>query len=160
MHRHPSLIAGLILCLLGFAVPAQASCTVSSPTLPFGVYDPLAVTPLDMTATLTVTCGGIGGLLGVLVSYTVSASTGNSGSFASRHLVNATETLNYNVFLNAARTQIWGDGTGGTFLISGSMLLSLLISQTHTHTLYGRIPAGQNPAWGNYSDTLILTVTF
>src|SRR6266487_1298814 len=53
--------------------------------------------------------------------------------FIPRKMVNAGTLLNYNLYTDAARTTVWGDGTGGTVTVSGSS------NGSTTHTVYGRI---------------------
>jgi spore coat protein U-like protein len=64
-------------------------------------------------------------------------------------------SLRYNLFVDAARTQVLGDGTGG------STHMNLTIRGTLTQAFWGRIPAGQSTvATGFYSDTLIATISY
>jgi spore coat protein U-like protein len=71
-------------------------------------------------------------------------------------LATGTELLNYNLFTNAARTTIWGDGTAGTSRVSRN----LRRNQPVNLTVYGRIPAGQDVRIGSYSETLTVTITY
>jgi spore coat protein U-like protein len=76
-----------------------------------------------------------------------------------------TARLGYNVFSDAARSQVWGSGTGGTVIASGAMTVGPGVgngggSLSVTHTIYGRIPQLQDAAPGTYSDTLLVTLTF
>ncbi len=149
------------LLLLGF-LPVQAgaaSCTITSPTLNFGSYDPLLATNDDSTAAVRVSCTRTI-LPSEVVNYTLTSSIGNGPSYATRRMVSGVEILNYNVYRNAARTQIWGNGTGGSFTITGSFNLNNATPRNRNHTLYGRIPPLQNSAAGTYNDTLVVTLTF
>ncbi len=47
---------------------------------------------------------------------------------------------------------MWGDGTEGTVVLHESPKGNAQV------TIYGRIPAGQDPAAASYSDTLVITV--
>lgn len=67
---------------------------------------------------------------------------------------NGTDFLIYNIYSDAARTFIWGDGTDNSVTISGQT------GATGQHPLYGRISARQNVSVGNYSDTIIVTIVF
>jgi len=161
-----SLGAGLLL-LQGVA--AAAECSVSTVGVAFGVYDPLAVASVDATGTVSVRCvwtsSGSPGTQ--WVSPVVSLSGGLSpGTLLQRRLRNATgDLLNYNLYRDAGRTQIWGDGSSGTFTATiGPATLVLLPSgspRTGSRTVYGRMPAGQTAAVpGSYSDVITVTVTF
>lgn len=69
--------------------------------------------------------------------------------------------LSYNLYTNSSRTTIWGDGTGGTSIISRNFILGLLGSITLTNNVYGRLPAGQTTAAvGSYGDTITVTVNY
>ena len=70
------------------------------------------------------------------------------------------DTLNYNLYLDAAHNQILGDGTGGTSQDSGSATISKTSPFTFIETIYGRIFAGQDPAVGAYSDSIVYTMNF
>jgi spore coat protein U-like protein len=65
--------------------------------------------------------------------------------------------LDYNLFLDANRTTIWGDGTGGSSR-SGPIMPPLLTQVTVT--VYTRIPARQNVRVGHYTDSITATINF
>jgi spore coat protein U-like protein len=127
---------------------AQA-CTVASTAAVFGSYNPGNTLPTDTTATVQVTCQLLA--IGLLVPYTLTASAGAGGSFANRQLVNG----------SSAHTIVWGDGTGGSSAIQGSLTaVTGLIVIGSPIPIYGRVPAGQNPMPGSYSDTMMVTITY
>ena len=57
-----------------------------------------------------------------------------------RFLRNGSASLAYQLYTSAALDEIWGDGTGGTGLVSDSYTLGAGRSQTTTYRLYGSIP--------------------
>ena len=59
--------------------------------------------------------------------------------FSPRTLTKAAEALQYNLYQDASRSLIWGDGTGGTSIYSATVTV-LQISTIITVTVYGRIP--------------------
>ncbi|MBU1362010.1 MAG: spore coat U domain-containing protein [Gammaproteobacteria bacterium] len=145
------------------AAPAQALClvctgSVSATPHAFGTYDPLASGPRDSTSTVSVTITGVAGLL---VPYSISLGGGVNGSIADRQMVNGTSRMHYNLYTGSTRTTVWGDGSVGT-TVSGSVLLTaLLLTATVSHTVYGRIGAGQTTLVpGGYDDTITVTVLF
>ena len=75
---------------------------------------------------------------------------------------NGADTLNYNLYTTNAYSVVWGDGTGSTVTVAGSMrLTSPNPTKTNTHTVYGRIPALQDAAVGSdYQDNVTVTVTY
>ncbi len=155
--RYCFLLAAAASLLASTAAKAE-TCTVSATTMAFGTYDIFAAAPLDSTSAVQVTCTSESP---PRVRYRVELSTGQAGSFSPRAMTNGTSQLNYNLYLNAARTRIWGDGTGGTRVIRRRYNLPPPGStQTDIHTVYGRVFAGQNVSVGTYLDTITVTVEF
>lgn len=145
----------LFACCLGISADAWAllqNCTVSAVPVSFGIYNPLAGAPTTATGTVTVNC-----TVGLLGSWTVELSSGNSGNFATRRMTNGGSSLSYNLYTSAAYVSVWGDGTGGTSVDSGSSLLGMTNS---SYTVYGRIPAGQDAAAGTFTDTIVVTLNY
>jgi spore coat protein U-like protein len=69
-------------------------------------------------------------------------------------------SLQYGLFLDSARTQLWGDGTAGTSVIKGSFALSNGHA-SQDYAVYGRMPGGQSEAdAGAYNDTQVLSLTW
>jgi spore coat protein U-like protein len=67
------------------------------------------------------------------------------------------------VYADAARTQVFGTGSGGTVVAAGSMTVGPGVgngTRTATHTVYGRMPALQDAPPGDYFDALVLTLTY
>jgi spore coat protein U-like protein len=152
----------LLACcsLLPALAGAAVSCTVSATGPVFGIYNPLSASPTYANGQVQATCTLLGGG-STTVSLVSSYSTGNSGSYALRSMVTGANKLSYNLYFDAAYTQIRGDGTGGSQ--TGGASLSLNPgnpTQTAMSTIYGRIPAGQDVAAGAYTDTIVVTITY
>lgn len=154
------------LALLAMAMATGAAqagdCTVATSGPAFGTVDPLAASPVDANGSVQVSC--LPGLLEILtgVSVTISLGTGGSGTYASRTMrLGTTSTLSYNLYTTAARTTVWGNGTGGTQTVGGAVG-GLFSGQPSPRSfpVYGRIPGNQDPAAGLHGDTVIVTVTF
>ena len=162
--RAPASLALLVLLTaLLFAPAADAavsSCTVSATGPAFGNYNPMQGTSLTTTGTVTTVC--------VVTSHrntiTISLSPGHSGNFARQMTTlfgGTTYTLSYNLFLDAANTQIWGDGTGGSVLDTVTLTRHGNNNTITTDsTVYGTILALQNPVPGAYTDTIVVSVNF
>lgn len=149
-----AVVVTLGVALLWSSLGHAQSCTVSASSVGFGSYDPFASGALDTTGQVDVACtSGLG--------YTVSldAGTHSSGSFAPRRMQHATLSawLTYNLYRNAARSEVWGDGTGATYTVGGT---GAGLASPTTHTVYGRLPGSQNVHVGQYDDTLTVTVTY
>jgi spore coat protein U-like protein len=127
----------------------------------FGVYDAAVATPTDATGSLSMRCTHEGGGATRTV-YTIALSAGNSGSFAQRQLRSGTSILNYNLFNSATRTVVWGDGTQGSALVGGALVVNpgRFVINEAVHPIYGRIPPLQPADTGTYSDTILVTVSF
>jgi spore coat protein U-like protein len=128
-------LAVLLLVVFG-VLPAKAqSCSVAFKALNYGTY---TGTLLNGTGGGVVTCGSSWDLplnagLGAGATETIRKMTGPGGA-----------TLNYQLFLDAARTTNWGNTTGNE-----------LTGTTNTNfTVYAQIPAGQFIAPGTYTDTV------
>jgi spore coat protein U-like protein len=144
------------------AVPAFAAavCSFSAVGVNFGVYDPLLATPSDSVGTVTVSCTNAPPPGNVTINYSVTLSPGSSGSFALRRMTAGPSGLEYNLYSDAGRTLIWGDGGGGTGLVGGSIKVAGRQTISKDHPVYGRMPAQQDAGPGNYADTIVVTLAF
>lgn len=173
MHRRPSRFAHLfrplacralpVLCLgvIGsalaqtstatFAVTATVlpACTVvGGVPLAFGVVTP--GTQRDGSVTITATC-----TLGTPYTLALDAGTGSGATVAARRMTSGTDTLQYALYQDSARTTLWGDGTAGTSTRSGTGT-----GLTQTFTVYGRVPSSAVAPVGSYTDTITVTATY
>jgi spore coat protein U-like protein len=67
------------------------------------------------------------------------------------------DTLEYNLYTSANRTQIWGDSNHGTTHVHVTNVKS---NNTQPIIIYGMIPPQQNISTGVYSDQLVVTITY
>jgi len=142
----------------GAAFAAAASCSVGTTAFAFGTYQPLAGTSLASTATITVVCDP--GLL-TFVSYTIQLSAGASGQVNNRLMTgSAGGSLRYQIYADAAYSQVWGDNSGSSLEVSASYLTLPLLPSTRTFTAYGLMPGGQPAIPGTYSDAILVTVRY
>lgn len=131
-----------------------ATCSFSSVIgVAFGTYDVFESTALDSTGSITIVCSG----LQPMDLITVDLGYGSGAVGTSRHMLNGMNTLGYDLFVDASRTMLWGDGSNGTVVLGP---LSIANDTPTTWTVYGRIPAQQNVAVGSYSDSILVTVQF
>ena len=160
MNSGTRTLRGLLLAALGLALalastrPARAAakCTITTASnVAFGTYNVFSAAPLDTTGVVQISCNGAARPI------TVDLSHGNAPTYSPRYMLKGSEQLNYNLYLDAARTLIWGDGTGGTSVYGpvdppNGVNVNL--------TVYGRIPAGQDLTAGAYADTIVATINF
>jgi spore coat protein U-like protein len=155
--------AALWLGLAPICTLASTTCGVSTPGLAFGAYDVFAASVTNGNATLSVTCSLVLPSVVAAVNYTVSLSPGSSGSFVQRQMKSGANSLGYNLYTSNAYSIVWGDGTGTSQSVSGTMRLNIFTnpSQTDKLTVYGQIPALQDAAVANnYTDNVTITMTF
>lgn len=138
------MLAALVLIA---PATARAACTVSAAPVAFGAYPPFAAAPTDSTGTVTVHCTPAANVV-------IALSTGGSGTYSSRQMSHGAARLNYQLYSNAARTTVWGNGTGGTVTVSAR------VAGNQRFTTFGQIPALQGVTPGAYLDTITVTVTF
>jgi spore coat protein U-like protein len=147
----------LRLVALMMLAPAagQAACTVSASGVMFGVYDQFSGSPTDVTGAVTLTCTAGSGS----GAYTIALSTGGGGSYSGRMMTSGSNTVAYQAYANAARTAIWGDGTGGSGIVNGIDNLPS-VGGTHVYHVFGRMNANLIPNYGAYTDTISVTVNY
>jgi spore coat protein U-like protein len=86
--------------------------------------------------------------------YSISLSSGSSGNANSRTMKNGSASLNYNIYKDSSYTIPFGDGiTAGNINLIGTGFLQ-------STTIYGKLPYGQRPTPGNYSDILDISLTY
>jgi spore coat protein U-like protein len=150
-----SLQKGIALLALGMAPwPCQAvnlpTCTLSSVSVEFGTYIP-AGGNADSVGSLTFRMTGSSNPIAIRLG------AGNSNSFSPRSMTGQIGQLAYNLYLDAARTSVWGDGGGGSSYYQNGG------PPTDTDVrvpVYGRIPGGQSVAPGTYSDTILISLDY
>jgi spore coat protein U-like protein len=145
---------------MALSMPARAAgCSVTASAVAFGNYPLFSPTPTDSSGTISVACSGTAG---ESVSYRVSLGAGVSGSVAARRMSSPTSpfALAYNLHTDAARTVVWGDGSGSSVMLNGTLTLPVSGSSSVSATVYGRMPARQNVFPGVYADSITVTVNF
>ena len=122
----------------------------------FGTYLPMRPTPLDSNGQLRVLCWG-GQNPGQNNFYRVRISGVQDATMFGRRLNSGGNQMEYNLFKDSARTDVWGDGTFGQTplvqIVNGWLSIQ-------THQVYGRIPPLLDPAKGVYLDVVDVTVEF
>ena len=119
-------------------------CTVTVNNLAFGTQTDIT-SSVAASTTGNVDCTGAG-------PWAVDFAAGGSGSFATREMASGADVVEYNLYRNSGHTEVLGDGTAGTFMLSGS--------GDNNFVIYGQTVAGQTPPTGAYSDSIQATVTF
>lgn len=144
-----ALLATAAVASLSFS--ALAVCSLSGTSISFGNYDVFNTSPLDTNGSIVYRCGNADN------NISISLDRGGATSFNPRQMRNGSQALNYNLYLDAARTVIWGDGTSGT---QTYFIKNPPNNQDVTVPVYGRVPTGQNVSKGTYSNTITVTINF
>ena len=162
-HLTITALAFVQLSLTLLASPAfGASCNVATTGISFGSYIPNQTLPLDSVGTIVVDCTKAAlDSLPMTVNYSLELGRGGGANYTPRTMSSGAHALNYNLYRDALRSSVLGDGSGGTSSMAGS--LRLLMPQgaaTGSHSFYGRIFAGQNLYPGAYADALVVTINY
>ena len=154
MFRTLALAAGLA----AFSIPAYAAqatgtlqvqatvlntCAVSTSPV---VFSNVGLSAATANGSITINCTNSDAL-------SVTLDGGGSGNIAARALTHASlpTSFTYQLYSNAGRTTVWGDGvTGSAFSTSGP---------SQTLVVYGAT-TGTPSAAGSYSDSVQVTVTY
>lgn len=153
----PSKAAQALFCALAislFSAHARAmSCTILNATsVRFGAYDVFDNQPLDSTGVVEFRCTQVAA--GDMIS--IQLNRGESNTFLPRAMTHRGARFEYNLYLDAARTIVWGDGTSGT----SAYTVRPAEGQTTSVPIYGRIAPRQNVAIGSYNDSVVLTILY
>jgi spore coat protein U-like protein len=121
-----------------------------------------AASPTTSSGNIHVACTRSGLELPQTVNYAISLATGSSNTFVQRTMKSGANALGYNLYTTNAYATVWGDGTGSTVTVAGSIPLGVLVTSGFTNTtVYGRVPALQDAGVAsNYQDDVTVTVTY
>jgi len=129
------------------------NCLVDATDLTFASYDGTAL--VDASSTVRAKC-----TKGTDFAFSLNSGTTSGATIAQRLLDGpGTDTLQYNLYTDASRSTLWGDGTTGVTVGDFGTGMANWISKT----VYGRIPdnaTNQGAAPGAYSDLITVTVTY
>ena len=157
------LACALLLAMTAPLAQAADTCFVAADPVAFGIYDTTASSPTPGTGRITVDCQG-----NKEVAVTIELSAGN-GTYAARTMTTAMDALQYNLYLDTGYTRVFGNGSAGseaavcTTGVTGNGCTGSTPTGAFKRAvlpIYGRIPALQNVASGDYSDDIQVTVTF
>lgn len=91
---------------------------------------------------------------GVGYNIGLDAGTTAGGTTTTRKMINGTETVDYKLFKNNARTNNWGNTIGvDTKSRTGN-------GNWQRHRIHGLVEPQTTPSGGTYTDTITVTVTY
>jgi spore coat protein U-like protein len=127
----------------------EAVCEVTASDLAFGTYTAQGGTPLQGTTVLRATCTPG-------TTYNIGLNDGVAGGtiYTGRQMAAGQNKLNYQLYRDSARTNIWGNTTGtDTVQDVGTGLVK-------DHTVFGAVPAAQVVPAGDYQDTITVRIYY
>lgn len=136
---------------VAFSFQARATvinnCTIGTSNLVFASGSPLA--EMRASAPLSVTCTANS-------AYQIALNGGGAGNPAARSMTNSVtgEKLGYRIAATPDGT-VWGDGSGGTTVYSGTGTGS-----AQSVMMYGTVPRQAAPTPGDYRDTVTVLLMF
>ena len=145
------LLSVVLLAAIPVTQALAANCSVSVDSVDFGTYEPMSRSNLNGAGKIRADCRG------GAATVVIRLAPGRSGVATNRYMTSGTDPLYYNLFTNASRTVIWGDGSAGTSLVSRSKGKG---RRRFEFMVYGRIFASQDAVPGFYTDDIVVTVTF
>lgn len=156
------LVVTMIAAGRAWALCLLCSCTASTTPVAFGVYNPIGNAAATGSGNVRVSCSGT---VGLFVDYSIALGKGAYAStYDDRQMSNGSSRLRYQLLgespSGGACSVVWGDGTGNTSKVGGSLLI-VLLGSTINRQVCGQLPAGQRSATtGSYSDTVQVVVTY
>jgi spore coat protein U-like protein len=126
----------------------DATCSIGTFDLDFGVYDPFSGAVVDETATVEIHC-----TKGIQPGVTLD--DGDNTGRQMKHTT-GTDLLDYELYSDSAGGTVWPSAGDGVF----TALASTDPNVAMTLTIYGRIAANQNVEAGDYVDTVVATVNW
>ncbi|HEX7481024.1 MAG TPA: spore coat U domain-containing protein [Polyangiales bacterium] len=139
---------------LSIGAQINASCTLDVVTqVSFGTVDLTAPAPTDAIGTFTLDCSS-GAPVYITLGQGTNPAAGSSDAAPMRQMsAGATDRLAYQLYRNAAYTQLWGNTQPTAAVLLGS-------GAAQSVAIYGRVAPGQAVVSGAYQDTVLATVTY
>jgi spore coat protein U-like protein len=136
--------AGTATATLTVTANVRSGCSIENGSLDFGDYTAGQSADLLGSGTIRIrNCPG---------TVTIELDGGRSGNVRNRQLASGADRLNYQLFKDTARQQVWGTG-------ADAFTMQILQSDAPIQ-VFGRIPGGQRVPAGTYSDSVTITMTF
>ena len=152
--KRAAIVVALVVCARA-AFGGNCTFTTAPTTLDFGTYLPITGAQLQQLMTFTIDC-----VPPETVTVSFDPGVNSSGSYNPRDMTFGGYLMNYNIYRNAGLSEIWGNGSGGTFTQTKTMTVG---DRTLTVNVYGLVPAGQNVGASTpsfYTDTVTTTMVW
>jgi spore coat protein U-like protein len=134
---------------LGVSLEIVEACTVGDVVdISFGTQGTLAAA-VEAQGSVEVTCPS-----GTAYSIALDAGEGPAATTATRKMVMLGESIDYSLYQDSNRTEVWGDVLGEDTLDSTGT------GDAQIHTIYAKVPIQSTPPVGTYQDTVTLVVHY
>jgi spore coat protein U-like protein len=131
---------------LAVTVTVQSACALTGGALDFGTYTAGQATDRDARVDIAYADCGPG-------TITMELDGGGAADVNARKLRSGTNTLNYNLYRDTARANLFATG-------ANARTATLTGVGSGTFAVFGRIPRSQAVPVGTYTDTVNITLTF
>ena len=140
---------------MSVSTTVRHACSIDTTPMAFGTYDGVVTntsSALNATATVISTCTS-GSAAQITMNGGASAGSGSTDVPVRRLTAGASEYLVYQIYSDVARETVWGNTVPTGIVINGT-------GSPQTHKVYGSIPSAQLVPEGDYSDQIIVTITY
>jgi len=145
----------LLIVFLLYPITLSAQCGISvDKPMNFGLFNPIESEIKSSVVFLKVSCSGED-----ISNYKIIFSRGKGRSISPRYMLGKSNKLGYNLYIDAARTIIWGNGRNGSSPLYGTGPCTEL--KPCTHVVYGKL-TGSNAKLnaGEYQDTVRILLQY
>ena len=128
---------------------AVLASDIAATPLSFGTYSPMDTMSLASTATISYECDKSAQAKSIVIDGGLYAQNNTP-----RRMSSGSDYLNYNLFLDATHTAVWGDANPNQYLYAPANGVPYQV------TIYGLIRADQDVSAGTYSDSVVVTLNW
>lgn len=126
----------------------QSCCNVNVHETSFGIYNTSSPHSVFAQSAIVIKCKYS---ITAIVKIDAGENSDGLGNFFPRRMRSTKNTLDYNLYVDAACTKVWGNGASNTYTQQTQVGQTQLI-------VYGKIPEKQNVSAGNYTDRVTVIV--
>ena len=140
---------------MSVSTTVRHACSIDTTPMAFGTYDGVvanASSALNATATVISTCTSGAAAL-ITMNAGNSAGSGSDDVPVRRMTSEAGDYLVYQVYSDVSRETVWGNTVPTGVALAGTGL-------PQSHIVYGSIPSAQMVPEGDYSDQIVVTITY
>jgi len=147
--------AVVLVAALSAPMPVRAAvtCSVSGGPLSFGALVTVGeLAAANASAQIELSCAPVAGVGGT-IHYTIALLAGGT-------LNHGSTSMGYRLYSDVARTNSWGDGSGGTSVITGTVTVPNTGPATARHGVYGEAEPNRGLVAGAYIESVVIVVEY